>query len=445
MSQYISIDGEIKLVEEVFSNIDACVNSKDVRVDRLEVNRNDSALYLFNYSNKYAIKVVSKEEEQSETKEINHARGLVLLKEKDSYSIMSRPFRRFYNASEEYLRGKSQRESYRIFDKLDGSLGILYWYYEFSRWIPKITTRGKFLSEQSNYANILLVEKYHDFIPILQKVSGIKNTFPYVDKTILFEIIYPENRIVVNYGNDRKLVYLATIDNVTGDVLYDDIGWPDTRHEYGFSVDQMIEENIFGSEVNEFGAADRTCYKVNKEGYVIRFNDGEMLKYKLQKYRDSHRFKFNVTPLKILRRINGDWVFLLRDILNSIDNGNIYWRSLSIIEKINECYEAIINHVMEKAHSCFSDYFRGKKRKKELADEIKEMAYPGIVFSYLKVCENEMIDLKSQIDAKKNLDKLVYKKIECELDFDFDLYCSDHLFNEKLSELSPVNLKIYKK
>ncbi len=36
------------------------------------------------------------------------------------------------------------------------------------------------------------------------------------DKTYLFEIIYPENRIVIDYGDSDDLILLSIINNETG-------------------------------------------------------------------------------------------------------------------------------------------------------------------------------------------------------------------------------------
>ena len=45
---------------------------------------------------------------------------------------------------------------------------------------------------------------------------GAEPFCPKPGKTYLFEIIYPENRIVVDYGDYKGLVLIDVIDNETG-------------------------------------------------------------------------------------------------------------------------------------------------------------------------------------------------------------------------------------
>ena len=89
-------------------------------------------------------------------------------------------------------------EPFEVYEKLDGSLGILYWLGD----EPYIATRGSFESPQAQIATELL--RAYD-------LSGLDRR-----RTYLFEIIYPENRIVVNYDDRRELVLLAIIDTATG-------------------------------------------------------------------------------------------------------------------------------------------------------------------------------------------------------------------------------------
>ena len=116
-------------------------------------------------------------------------------------TIVARPFPKFFNLDEIIARGESlPAEDFEVFDKLDGSLGILY---HDSAGHPRIATRGSFLSEQAARGTGLLREKYGDlrFDPAC---------------TYLFEIIYPENRIVVDYAGLTDLVLLAVIDTDSG-------------------------------------------------------------------------------------------------------------------------------------------------------------------------------------------------------------------------------------
>src|SRR3972149_3073306 len=80
------------------------------------------------------------------TDETMMARGLITDLEGN---VIARPFRKFFNYSEH--TGEDSKlpslpmETFEVFDKLDGSLGILYWRGE----TPYIATRGSFSSDQA--------------------------------------------------------------------------------------------------------------------------------------------------------------------------------------------------------------------------------------------------------------------------------------------------------
>ena len=97
-------------------------------------------------------------------------------------NIIVHPFKKFFNIEE----GKhTPTEEFEVYEKMDGSLGILFFYE--GKWI--VVTRGSFTSDQSVKAQELLRSKY-----IVESIPKGYAT--------LFEIIYPENRIVVDYGDE---------------------------------------------------------------------------------------------------------------------------------------------------------------------------------------------------------------------------------------------------
>jgi len=118
-------------------------------------------------------------------------RGLVT---DDKGNIVARPFKKFFNLEE---KKHPPTHDFEVFDKMDGSLGILFNYG--GEWI--MATRGSFTSDQA-IKGFELIQKYE----YKRLVKGF---------TYLFEIIYPENRIVVNYDYE-DLILLSVIDNKDG-------------------------------------------------------------------------------------------------------------------------------------------------------------------------------------------------------------------------------------
>ncbi len=223
------------------------------------VNKHPTAdLYIYNYSQKAQYDRVWNECTLA-------CRGLIL---DGNYQVIARPFQKFFNLGE-FENQEIPNEPFEVFEKMDGSLGILYWLDN----KPNIATRGSFASEQSQVATEMLHTQYVDVIPYLDK-----------SKTYLFEIIYPENRIVLDYGNERKLVLLAIVDTETG-------------------VENPLE-NIGFEMVNRFdGLNDLSKLKQmeeeNKEGFVVKFKNGYRLKVKFDEYQRIHQIITQVSTLNI--------------------------------------------------------------------------------------------------------------------------------------------------
>jgi len=212
------------------------------------------------------------------------SRGLVINQDFETVAI---PFMKFFNY-EELLSpsGSSYAEqfyglksllpfdTYEIYDKMDGSLGIIFYYDE--KW--HIATRGSFKSDQAIYAAEML--KNYD-------LSGLNK-----DNTYLVEIIYPENRIVVDYNGAKRLVLLGVIDKNTGyDFTYDEI-----IAKMAVECPQMEIVKRFSpiTDIAELKARNI----LNQEGYVMRRGNFRM-KLKFEDYCRLHSIITNVSTKDI--------------------------------------------------------------------------------------------------------------------------------------------------
>jgi T4 RnlA family RNA ligase len=240
-------------------------------------------LYIYNYSPKAQYDRVWNEWTLA-------CRGLIM---DGKNEIIARPFQKFFNLGE-YENQPIPNESFEVYEKMDGSLGILYWLdNEERRPEPFIATRGSFLSDQAIIATEMLKTKYSESILYLDQ-----------SKTYLFEIIYPENRIVLDYGDERKLVLLAIIDTKTGE----EFPLEDTFHatllqshgpitnKYGFEIVKKYDGLNDLQKLKELEEA-------NKEGFVVKFHGGYRLKIKFEEYVRIHRIVTQVSSYNI-------WEFL---------------------------------------------------------------------------------------------------------------------------------------
>ena len=205
-------------------------------------------------------------------------RGIIFTKEGE---LVAKPFPKFFNL-EEHLKDKGFKLPnlpYEIFDKVDGSLGILYWYQK----IPRIATRGSFTSAQAQLATTML-----NNYPNLNKLKHL---------TLLFEIVYPENRVnegarlVVDYGSTKDLILLAGYRLDGLELTYDEL--TEIHKEYGFPLvtkyNMTLEEAI----------AMQKTLPVQQEGFVIRFKNGFRIKIKGQEYLRMSKILNSITPLFI--------------------------------------------------------------------------------------------------------------------------------------------------
>ncbi len=168
-------------------------------------------------------------------------RGLILDQEGN---VIAKGFDKFFNM-EEHNPEEIPNEPFEVFEKLDGSLGILFWYQ--GKWI--LATKGSFVSDQAVRAKEIL--KKYNFEPIPKGY------------TTLVEIIYPENRIVCTYGNEESLVVLSMINNSSGKELdYTSLLYisDETRMPVVKKYDAINDYKTLKSLISK-----------DREGYVIRF------------------------------------------------------------------------------------------------------------------------------------------------------------------------------
>lgn len=173
--------------------------------------------------------------------------------------VWARPFRKFFNLGEHQTLGLPiPDEPFDVFEKLDGSLIIVFWYEDC--WLA--VSRGSAVSVQACTARHMLYSQYNEAL------GGLDPSYTY-----MFEVIYPGNRIVVDYGERQELVYLGMIEARTG-VEHCGAG------PSGFPCARKVEHT---------GSFRDLPQQPNEEGYVIRFKNGLRLKVKNEEYLRLHR------------------------------------------------------------------------------------------------------------------------------------------------------------
>ncbi len=197
------------------------------------------------------------------------ARGIIV----DETGIVALPFPKFFNLSEN--KTDIPDCPFTCYEKVDGSLIIAFFY--FGRWYT--ATKGSFQSDQAIWA-LNHINKNHIDMHM------------YPGYTYLFEAVYPENKIVVDYGRE-ELVLLGIYDNHFGTEMNQNWINAFTKNAPFRVVKQYDFEGL-----NEIITHCSTL-PANEEGYVLRYEDGTRVKIKGDEYCRIHRLVSNITPLAI--------------------------------------------------------------------------------------------------------------------------------------------------
>jgi RNA ligase len=295
-------------------------------------------------------------------------RGLVT---NDTGDIVAKPFDKFFNIEE----GKFEpTEKFEVYEKMDGSLGIVFWYR--GQWV--VATRGSFTSDQAIKAKELL-KKYNTDI-----------MFRHL--TFCFEILYPENRIVLDYGDDEKLVLLGTFDK-NGKETDVEI-WS----QWGFDVVKKYDG------IKDFKEL-KSMVKDDQEGFVVKFSNGDRIKVKGVEYLRLHKIMTNVTTTGIWEYLkNGEDVMeLLKDVPDEF-----YKKIENYIKDLRYSYYQISEDVGKR----FDYKMYGKYNDKEPITDRKEFAeWVSTQPKHLSGILFRMLDKKDYSEIIWNLIRPEFKKL----------------------------------
>lgn len=289
-------------------------------------------LFIYNYTQKAQYDKMWNEETMA-------CRGLIM---DGNGNVIARPFKKFFNFEE--IEGKIPNDNFKVYEKYDGSLGILYWIGN----EPFIATRGSFISDQAIKATAIL--RTID-------CSTLNRNYTY-----LFEIIFPENRIVVDYGKDEKLVLLAIIETASGKELPLESNIFETAKLYdGFNLDLI-----------------KKSQKENKtdEGFVLKWPDDFRLKMKNEEYVRLHRLVTQVTARSIWDLLRNNQP--IDELLDRVPDEFFNWVKKTT-ENLNNAFAEI---ELSALLSC-DEAMNFKSRKEQAEYLFKNAKYPHIAFAIM--------------------------------------------------------------
>ncbi|UUV47021.1 RNA ligase [Bacillus phage vB_BanS-Thrax5] len=223
------------------------------------------------------------------------ARGLILdlteAKDNGIIYILAKPFEKFFNYDEnpEYQKDIDFTKPPVVMEKMDGSLGISYFFKDEIRF----ATRGSFISEQAIEATKIWKRNY--------ATSFSWFTYASTPITYLVEIIYPSNRVVVDYGGTRDLVLLGYIHIFKYGASRTPQNVP--LREFHDADVEAVEDEAFVlgmpvARLTEMTLEDALSLKkdisANEEGWILRYGD-KRVKVKGDEYMTVHRITYGLS------------------------------------------------------------------------------------------------------------------------------------------------------
>lgn len=303
----------------------------------------NAALSLYNYTPKTQF-------EQHWTKDTLICRGLIAREVGGHREVIARPFPKFFNWQEVAEDISLEDGPWQVYEKMDGSLGILY---EFAPGDYRIATRGSFTSEQALKATAWI------------KAVDLQVHRPGI--TQLYEIIYPDNRIVVNY-RDQRLVLLGQLVTQTGEVDTKLSCTSQRRRSYGPRFEKVkfhgIQDTI------------PTDQRENKEGYVLVNDKGFRVKVKHDEYVRLHKILTNTSSRTV-------WEYLsdpekdFNELLDNVPDEFYEW-----VKDIKRGLESEYFEIVTVAEAYYA-YRPITSDRRVLAENFKKFKTPAILFAML--------------------------------------------------------------
>lgn len=279
-------------------------------------------------------------------------RGLILDNEGN---VVASAFPKFFNYEEVADKVPVKGDYVYVQEKVDGSLGILFYYN--NEW--HLATKGSFTSDQAKKGMEIIKSKYN-----------LRTFITHV--AYIVEIIYPENRIVVDYGNKEKVVFLSVTSE--GEELH----WTTAQaifHASGIDKKDIVKTEqhfAFGPELYN---ALKSKNEANKEGFILRFQPGNFrMKIKFEEYVRLHRIITNFSSKDIWElMMNGESLepFLER-VPDEFDN----WVKMMMLKFIVQ-YQTI----EDICKADFETYKSQFDNKKDFAMVVQHHMYSSILFS----------------------------------------------------------------
>jgi T4 RnlA family RNA ligase len=278
--------------------------------------------------------------------------AFVLDKRTGEWNLFCRAYRKFANLGEWVSKEITlkERTAEKSFEKLDGSL-ILVGFIE-----------GKIVAKSKTSINSDHAKKAQELIDKNQKLQRFIFTCHNEGFTPVFELCGPgEFKIVLNYA-ENELVFLGYVNKLTANVL-----------NSGESTDENFK-NLSGirrAKIYDFSWAELQRIQEESdakiEGFVVRMDNGEFVKCKVNAYKNLHFLKDNISNnSNLIPLIVND---NLDDLIGAFQDDS---ETLEYISKVQEKVSALFNHYVVEYKNLRGSFFnKYNENRKEFAMKFK--------------------------------------------------------------------------
>ena len=270
---------------------------------------------------------------------------------------------------------------FKIFEKVDGTLTILYWVND----IPYLSTQRSFTSLKAKKATKILHEKYSNLFNNLKR-----------DRTYIFEAIYPESEVLINYENEEKLILIGVIQNETGKTL--------PLESIGFEVAKDWTDDL--SMMKNLKEIENLNFR-NLEGFVIVYDNDFRIKIKFPWYKEAHLLMNKLILLEYNTDLVENKLKELLSIQSNTPDSNKIWERFNNGEMPNDIIRDFPNAYkffgIEEWIALQYEYFLNKKndiQKNDYVypDENKILHKDSLIYEPYSenIMNNRMINLKKK-------------------------------------------------
>lgn len=248
--------------------------------------------------------------------------------------LISRPFHKFFNLGEKPETQPDQIDfsrPHQVMIKADGSL------------IRPALIKGELVPMTRKGITDVAIQAFNESMIDSESqwdmVSWIKSGY-----TPLYEFVSPNNKIVVNYPIPR-LIFLGARENRTG------------KYYNGYGVHPDIQTTL---KFNHASALQDHVKNVKEEieGYVVRFNNGHMIKIKTEEYLRLHKvidvFDSEKDILKIVLNGQADDLYpnlteAQKEKFSSYEKDVLY-----VIKNLSDGVEKLVNSMSDASQKEFA-------------------------------------------------------------------------------------------